>query len=268
MKLVMILYLASIFAEGEQSRVFQSSTLMAHYFIVIIIVALVLREPDLGTGLVLFCIALSMFFMAGLNMKQLSKMVFLIIPMVTAGLAFFPYQRQRLTDFVASLSESGAMSYHVKQSIIGLARGGFFGVGYGEGKQKLFFLPEPFSDFILASFGEEWGFLGVLVLFAILTFILWRGFRIALRASDTYGALIAGGITSMILINALINAGVVVHLLPTTGLPFPFLSYGGSSLFVHMIGVGILMNISRRGAVSLRQYTRVRARRYHWEGDD
>ena len=131
-------------------------------------------------------------------------------------------------------------------------------MGYGGGKQKLFFLPEPFSDFILASLGEELGFLGVLLVFALFVFLLWRGFRIAMHSPDRYGFLLAGGITTMILVNALINAGVVLNLLPTTGLPFPFLSYGGTSLFVQLIGVGILLSISRRAEPSYRDFTKYR----------
>lgn len=157
------------------------------------------------------------------------------------------------------------MSYHVKQSIIGLANGGFKGLGYGVGKQKHYFLPEPFSDFILACFGEEFGFIGIFILFVLLAIVLWRGIRIALRAPDRYGFLLAGGITAMVLINALINACVVVNLFPTTGLPFPFVSYGGSSLLVHLLGVGILLNISKKRIVPYKDFTAYRGRVARWD---
>ncbi len=246
MKLVIILYLGAVFAREENSKDQRSDTLFVHYVILLSVVGLVFIEPDLGTALVLFGVGYSMFFLAGVSSKQLAKMSLSLIPLVSIGIAIFPYQRQRLVNYLNSVFGHGPLTYQIKQSIIGLANGGFAGVGYGGGKQKLFFLPEPFSDFILASFGEELGFLGFILLFGLLLFLLWRGIRIALRAPDRYGFLLAGGITAMILINALINAGVVVNLLPTTGLPFPFLSYGGSSLFVHLIGVGILFNISKQ----------------------
>ena len=260
MKLVLILYLAAIFAKGRRSPAFKAKTLMTHFFIVLSIIGLVFIEPDLGTSLVLFFIALSMFFLAGISWKEITKMMMVVVPLVMMGLLLFPYQRQRLMDYIHSLSRAGQMSHQVKQSIIGLAQGGLAGVGYGGGKQKLFFLPEPFSDFVLASLGEEMGFLGIVIVFGLLVFLLWRGIRIALNAPDRYGALLAGGVSTMILINALLHACVVVNLLPTTGLPFPFLSYGGSSLIVHLLGVGMLLSISRKAGVSYKRYTRDRGR--------
>jgi cell division protein FtsW len=175
------------------------------------------------------------------------------------GMVLFPYQKKRVLDYVNSVFERGELNYQVKQSLIGLANGGLTGVGYGEGRQKYLFLPEPFSDFIIAHTGEELGFFGMVFIFGLIALILWRGFRIAMAAPDRFGFLLAGGITSMILINALINAGVVLNLLPTTGLPFPFISYGGSSLFVQMTGVGILLNISQKVDVPFAEFTRERS---------
>lgn len=249
-KLVVILYLAAVFAKGEKSRAHQGDVLSVHYIIVLVAVGLVFIEPDLGTALVLFSVSFSMFLLAGVAWTKLAKMGLLLVPLISVGVAVFPYQRQRISDFLSSVFGSGPMSYQVKQSIMGLAHGGLTGAGYGGGKQKLFFLPEPFSDFIFASLGEELGFIGIFCIMILLGLILWRGIRIALRAPDRYGYLVAGGITIMILVSALINAGVILNLLPTTGLPFPFLSYGGSSLIIHMIGAGILLNISRKSVGS------------------
>ena len=167
-----------------------------------------------------------------------------------------------MVDFVQFILGKADMNYQVRQSVIGLAHGGLTGVGYGEGKQKLSFLPEPFSDFILSSLGEELGFLGLMLVFILVAVILWRGIRIALRAPDEYGYLLAGGITAMIMINAVMNAWVVVNLLPTTGLPFPFLSYGGSSMMIHLAGIGVLLNISGRRTVTARE---VRLRQFQDE---
>ena len=267
MKLILIFYLATIFAKGEQSRAHAGNVLTVHYIIVLLTVGLVFIEPDLGTAFVLFFVSFAMFTLAGVAWRQLVKMALILVPLIPLGMVLFPYQRQRITDFWESVFHSAPMSYQVKQSVMGLAHGGLSGIGYGVGKQKLFFLPEPFSDFILASLGEEFGFLGILFVFVLMSLILWRGIRIALRAPDRFGYLLAGGITIMILVNALMNAGVITNLLPTTGLPFPFLSYGGSSLFVHLTGVGILLNISRRAVVSYRDFTFDRGRKMRWNGE-
>jgi cell division protein FtsW len=255
MKLALILYLAGVFARGIKAHALAGKQWMMHCLIVFVSIGLVFIEPDLGSSLVLFFVALAMFFLIGMGWKRLLQMMAFIFPLVIGGLFLFPYQRVRFLDFIKSVLGRGPMNYQVKQSIIGLAHGGFKGVGFGEGKQKLSFQPEPFSDFILTSFGEEMGFIGIGFLFLLLTVVLWRGIRIAKRSPDRYGFLIAGGITSMVMINALINAGVVANLLPTTGLTFPFLSYGGSSLVVQFVGIGILINISSQGIISHKDFT-------------
>lgn len=264
MKIILIFYLAAVFSRKDRIHTIKGDALNYHFGFFLLIVGLVFIEPDLGTALVLFFVGFSMFFLSGVTLKRLFKLGLVLVPLVSAGMMLFPYQRQRLVDFWNSLFRSGPMGYQIKQSIIGLAHGGFTGVGYGGGKQKLFFLPEPFSDFILASLGEELGFIGIFLVFGLLTVILWRGIRIAVQSPDRYGYLMAGGITIMILVNALINAGVVVHLLPTTGLPFPFISYGGSSLLVHLMGVGILLNISRNRVVSYKDFTSTRGQEKWW----
>jgi len=264
MKLTVIFYLAAVLAKKDRPRSKEKDTLMVHYVMVLLAVGLVFIEPDLGTALVLFFIGFSMFYLGGVAWRQLARMVLFLVPLISVGMVLFPYQRQRLMDYWRSVFGSAPMGYQVKQSIIGLAHGGFAGVGYACGKQKFFFLPEPFSDFIVASLGEELGFLGIGLLFILLVVVLWGGIRIALRAPDRYGFFMAGGITIMILVNALVNAGVVLNLLPTTGLPFPFISYGGSSLFVHLMGVGILLNISKKRVVSYKSFTLNRGRRDLW----
>ena len=228
MKLTLVFYLAAVFAKGK-FRDHQGDTLLAHYLILLMIVGLVFIEPDLGTALVIFFIGYCMFFLAGVSSVRLFKMALCLIPLISIGMLMFPYQKHRFLNYWGSV---------------------------------------PFSDFILASFGEEFGFLGIFTLFILLAIILWRGIRIAIQAPDKYGYLMAGGITIMILVNCLMNAGVVVNLFPTTGLPFPFMSYGGSSLFVHSVGVGILLNISTKGIVSYRQFTVNQSRRTRWFRDE
>jgi cell division protein FtsW len=191
-----------------------------------------------------------MFFLAGVPLAKIGIMIGSVAPVMALKVMTSSYQRRNVVNYIASFSSTEHMHHQLKQCILGLANGGFFGLGYGQGKGKYLFLPEPFSDFVLGSLGEEWGFIGICLVFILMGVLLWRGIRIAQRSPDQYGYLLAGGITAMILITALINAGVVVDLLPTTGIPFPFLSYGGSSLFVFSAGIGILINISMQGSAT------------------
>ena len=260
MKLTLVFYMAAVFTRGSEARMLEGRWLYAQFVFLFITAGLVFIEPDLGSAMVIFGIGLMMLFIAGVPLKQLSKILWGMIPVVLFGFYFFPYQRFRFINYINTILGRGEMSHQIKQSIIGLARGGLTGVGYGDGKQKFLFLPEPFSDFALSSWGEEMGFIGVCVLFLLLMIILWRGVRIAFHAPDRYGYMLAGGITAMIMVNALINSGVVVNLLPTTGLPFPFLSYGGSSLMVHMMSIGVLLNISRTRSVSFQEFSTDRSR--------
>lgn len=257
MKMMLILYLSAVLARetATDRRPLWESTLLYHYLYLVVSTGLVLIEPDMGTAMVIFFVGMSLFFLGGTPVRTLAQMTVLVSPLIVVGMAVNPYQLARLKMFVSSLTGSRELPYQIKHSLIALSRGGLFGVGFGEGHEKNLFLPQPFSDFILSSLGEELGFVGILILFLLLLVVLWRGCRIALHAKDQYGFLLAGGVTSMILINALINAGVVMNVLPTTGLPFPFISYGGSSLFAHMFGVGILLSVSRRMVPSFRDFT-------------
>ncbi|MBN2200392.1 cell division protein FtsW [bacterium] len=260
MKLAMVLFLSSVLARTPPTRDLMDRRLMVHYGILLGVTALVLVEPDLGTASVLFAAGMVLFFLAGTPGDRLAKMALVVSPFVCIGMAVNGYQRARILDFARSKAGLEPLPYQVKHSLIALANGGWFGLGYGEGRAKDLYLPEPFSDFILATLGEEFGFVGVCVLFGVVAVLLWRGTRIAVHAPDRFGFLAAAGITSLLLINALINAGVVLHLIPTTGLPFPFVSYGGSSLFVYMAGMGILLNISGQAVPSFHQFTTERGR--------
>jgi cell division protein FtsW len=248
-KLTLIFYLALIFAKGKDSFALQGKNIYVHYGIILAFAGLIFKEPDLGTTTIFFTVALVMFFLAGVPLVKIGLMVLPMAPILAVKILTSTYQKRNLLNWLASFSSPDHMHHQLKQCVLGLANGGFFGLGYGQGKGKYLFLPEPFSDFVLGSMGEEWGFIGVCVVMALMAVLLWRGIRIALRSPDQYGYLLAGGITSLILIMALINAGVVVNLLPTTGIPFPFLSYGGSSLFMLMIAVGVLINISTQGTL-------------------
>jgi cell division protein FtsW len=239
---------------------FGNKKIMVHFGIILGITGLVLVEPDLGTATVVFSVGLIMLELAGTPRGTLFKMVLSVSPVVFLGMSVNHYQRERIVDFLRAKMHLAPLPYQIHHSLIALANGGLLGSGYGEGMSKKLYLPEPFSDFILSTLGEEFGFLGICVLFMILGLVLWRGTQIALRAPDRYGFLIAGGITSLLMVNSLINAAVAMYLIPTTGLPFPFISYGGSSLFVYMAGMGILLNISGKTVATFHQFTTERGR--------
>jgi cell division protein FtsW len=207
---------------------------------------LILVEPDLGTAAVIFITAVGMFFLAGARVKHL--LLTLVPP---AGLGAFlvlvlGYKKARILDYLASLTDPLQGGYHVKQAALTLGSGGLFGCGLGDGRQKLFFLPYPHTDFMLASMGEEIGFAGLLAILALLFYLLFRGCRIAMGQPDKFGFLLASGMTWSLFVNVAINVGVVTALLPVTGLALPFFSYGGSSLLVSSVAIGVLINLSRR----------------------
>jgi cell division protein FtsW len=260
MKLVVVISLASALSKGLELETMGFGKVRVQYGLLLAVAALVLAEPDLGTSMVIFFTGFWLLAIAGTPNVELARLAVVPVPFVGAGMLLFPYQADRLIDFIRAKVYGEPASYQVQQSLAALAHGGLFGRGYGVGSAKKLFLPEPFSDFILATLGEECGFLGICLLFLVLAFLLWRSTRIALRAPDRFGFLLASGITAMLMVTALINAGVATFLLPTTGLPFPFISYGGSSLFVIMAGMGILLNISGKTVTSYHQFTTEKGR--------
>jgi cell division protein FtsW len=217
------------------------------YFLVLGIASLlIMKEPHLGAVLSISMIFLALLFVAGTRVKHILLISAPLAVAIFLLVFAFGYKKHRVDDYLKSVSHPLEGNYQTKQSVLGLGSGGVGGVGLGEGKQKLFFLPEPHTDFVFATIGEEGGFLtcaGIMILFFILTL---RGLSIAFRAPDDFGFFLAFGISFSIFICTLINAGVVVGLLPTTGIPMPFLSYGGSSLIFSSIGIGMLLNISRQ----------------------
>jgi cell division protein FtsW len=158
----------------------------------------------------------------------------------------FGYKKARILDHIAAVADPLQGSYQVKQSALTLGAGGLLGAGLGEGRQKLFFLPYPHTDFIFSATGEEVGFIGLVCLLIGLFFILWRGFKIAAAQPDRFGYLMAAGTTWSLFINMAVNIGVVTAIIPVTGLPLPFISYGGSSLLFSSAGIAVLLNLSRR----------------------
>jgi len=209
--------------------------------------ALIMLEPDLGTTITLAVSLAALLFVGGLRMRPL--LICAAGGMLAVGLSLYfnAYQRARVTTFLDPWSVAQGKGYQAVQAFLALGRGGIAGTGPAGSRQKLYFLPAPHTDFILAVIGEELGFIGLVVVVGLFGVILWRGVRIALRAPDLFGTYLAFGLTFCLFLQAVINMMVVAGLMPTKGLTLPFLSYGGTSLVTSLVAVGILLNISQHG---------------------
>jgi cell division protein FtsW len=208
-------------------------------------VGLIVLEPDIGTSVSLLLTIGVMVFAAGLSYRYLTMAAVVLIPTVVAVLLSAPYRRRRLFAFLDPWQDPLGDGFQIIQSRIAVGTGGVTGRGLMEGVQKLFYLPEPHTDFIYAVIAEELGLIGATAILACFGIIAWRGLRISSRAEDRFGSLVALGITTMIAVQAFVNMSVVLGLLPTKGIPLPLVSNGGSSLLVSLLGIGMLLNISQ-----------------------
>jgi cell division protein FtsW len=206
---------------------------------------LIAAEPDLGTAGVYVVAALSMFFMAGANLLYLGAIVGGVLAAAVVMVTSTPYQLQRVESFLDPFRDPLGAGYNTIQALMALALGGIVGQGLGASKQKFLYLPAPSTDFIFAIIGEEWGLVGTLTVVALFLIIAYQGYRIAIHAPDTFSGLLAAGITTWLVVQASINMMVVSALMPVTGIPLPFISYGGSALTINLVAVGILLSISR-----------------------
>lgn len=206
---------------------------------------LIAFEPDMGAALTLPLIAFLMFFIAGLKYKYVGYTVLAGTAAFITMILIAPFRIARIFSFLHLRSDPYGVDYNIEQSLIALGSGGLTGKYFSAGLQKAYFLPEPHTDFIFSVIGEELGLIGTSLVVAAFLVLLWRAIRTSTRATDLLGFYLGIGITSMIVLPALINIGVSLELLPVTGMPIPFISYGGSSLFACLIGIGILLNISR-----------------------
>ncbi len=212
---------------------------------VMLIVLLVLLEPDLGTAFEIFLVALAMLFVAGLDLRYLMYAGLAAVPAIYFLIVRVPYRYSRLIAFMNPEADPQGGGFQMMQSLIAVGSGGFAGVGLMESRQKLFYLPEAHTDFIYAVLCEEMGFIGGLAVLVLFGIYGWRGIRATLAAPDGFGRLLGLGITVMVMSQALINLSVVLGLMPTKGIPLPFISYGGSSLLVMLLATGVLLNISQ-----------------------
>jgi cell division protein FtsW len=245
MKLAIIAYLARLFSKPDYDLTDFRKGLLPALLVLGLAFGLIMLQPDLGTGTVLVGTGMSLIYVAGIRMKHLFGFVLLGIAGFVGLVLAAPYRIQRITAFLDPWQDPLGAGYHLIQSLYAIGPGGLMGLGLGMSRQKHLYLPEPHTDFIFSILAEELGFLGaggVLILFVIL---VWRGIRIAILAPNLFMSLLATGITGMIMIQAVINIGVVSGAFPVTGITLPFLSYGGSSLTLMLVAVGILLNLSR-----------------------
>lgn len=238
-KFSLIIYLSAWFCTKERRR------LGAFILLLAMVIGLVVAEPDMGTSVIILLVSLVMYFFSGAPVWQF----LMFIPAGFAGALGLsvasPYRYQRLLTFFHPESDPLGASYQIRQILLALGSGGLMGVGIGQSRQKYEYLPEANTDSIFAIIGEELGFIGATVVILLFLGMVWRGFRIARHAPDRFGMLLALGISSWIAVQTGINLAAMVALVPLTGVPLPFVSYGGSSLIVLLFGIGILCNISR-----------------------
>lgn len=244
-KITLPIFLAYFLTKNEQSVGDLRSTVIPCVGALVLLGGLILLEPDLGTAIVLCAIFSAVYFAAGARIVHIAAVGAVMI--VGAGLAVLlaPWRMERLMAFLDPFRHSDDAGYQVVQSLYAIGSGGVFGEGFAKGQQKLFYLPYPYSDFIFSVVGEEFGLIGTLAVVIAFGLLLWRGARAALMAPDRFGTLLGIGLISGIIVQALFNISVVISIVPAKGIPLPFISYGGSSVIVTLIAVGILLNISR-----------------------
>ena len=202
-------------------------------------------QPDLGNSLALVVLTLVLAYLAGAPVKHMAWVAAAALPLVTLAVALKPYRWRRMLAFVNPWDDPQGSGFQIIQSFLALGSGGLTGRGLGGSKQKLFYLPEPYTDFIFAIVGEELGLIGAVCVIALFAVLIWRGLRVGLRAPDPFGSYLALGLTVMLATQTLVNLGVVMGALPTKGLPLPFVSFGGSALLMTMFSAGVLLNISQ-----------------------
>ena len=249
-KPVLILFLAFFLENRTRSMDDWRNTLLPAVLPTLIFIGLIVFQPDLGTAIACGAVTVCILFVAGLNPKYLVYgFVGSLLPLYFL-IFHVAYRRDRILAFLNPYSDPQGRGFHIIQSLIAVSTGGLTGVGLMEGKEKLFYLPEPHTDFIFSVLGEELGLLGCLAVVLLFAIFLWRGVRTALRTEDTFGRFLAVGITSMVVVQAFINISVVLGLMPTKGIPLPFISNGGSSLLINLVGMGILLNVSQHSTTS------------------
>ena len=245
-KPVLILFLAYFLESRTKSMEDVRNTLLPAAAPVLVFLGLIVLEPDLGTAIACAGIASCILFVAGMRMRYFGYAFAASLPALYLLIFHVAWRRDRILAFLNPYADRQKTGFHIIQSLIAVGTGGITGVGLMEGKQKLFYLPEPHTDFIFAVTAEELGLVGAIFVVALFAIFLWRGIRVSWRTGDMFGRYLAVGITSMVVLQAFINISVVLGMMPTKGIPLPLVSYGGSSLFVTLACVGVLLNITKQ----------------------
>jgi len=246
-KLAFVLYLASWLSLRGSDKVGNLTRGLIPFGIVLgLVVALLMREPDMGSSLVFVCIGVGMFFVAGADLLQLAAGMTLAAGTFVLLIRAATYRSGRVDSWLNPWSDPQGSGYHAIQSMVALGSGGFFGLGLGASRQKFSWLPEQYTDTIFSIIGEELGMVGAMLVILLFGSLVYCGYRVALHAPDSFGALLATGITSWFGFQALINIGAVTNSIPFTGITLPFISAGGSALIFALAGAGVLLNISKQ----------------------
>lgn len=242
-RLAFIIYLAySLNKKKERIKEFNIGFL-PHFLVLGMMSVLIMMQPDFGSVLILGAITWLMLFVGGVRLRHLVSAVVLMLPAALYVLVTANYRIERIISFIDPWRYPTNEGYQIVHSLMAFGSGGLWGTGIGKGHQKLFYLPEPHTDFIFSVIGEELGLVGVMMILVLYGIILWRGIDVAKNARDGFGMLLAAGLTISLGTQACVNMGVTLGLLPTTGLTLPFLSYGGTSLLISMAAIGMLINI-------------------------
>jgi cell division protein FtsW len=249
-KLALVIYLARSLTKKEGRMERFTVGFLPFVVVLAILFPLVLKQPDFGTGVLFVAVVFLMLFVAGTPFRFLGGALLASVPFLVYLAVKANYRWERIVTFLDPWKDSGGAGFQIIQSFLGFGAGKVFGVGLAEGKQKLFYLPEIHTDFIFAVIGEELGLVGVSVIIALFLVLVIRGFQSCFRAPDRFGTFLALGITVLIAIQTLLNMGVVMGLLPTKGSTLPFISYGGTSLMMNLMAVGILLNVHSQGVRS------------------
>jgi cell division protein FtsW len=258
-KLALVVYLAHSLAKKRDKVRNFSIGFLPHLLVAGVLMALCLAEKDLGTCVVMALVLFAMLFAAGAKVSYLLGAALVSLPLVWNAIAGTPYRKERILAWLDPFAYRRGAGYQMWESMVGIGNGGWFGQGLGQGRSKLFYLPEAHTDFIAAVIAEETGLLGLALLIGLYAVFVWRGLRAAYNAQDPFGCYLALGLTTLVGVQALMNLGVVTVLLPTKGLTLPFVSYGGTSLLTLLAASGLLLSVSsgrggflRRGAQAVR----------------
>jgi cell division protein FtsW len=244
-KIAMMVYMADFIArKKELMKSFLHGYLPA-MMVLGVVVGLVLLEPDLGTAVTITLVCFIMMYVSGVRASYIGASLLASLPLLYALLFRVAYRRKRMMIFLNPWADKRGTGFQIIQSFIALGSGGIFGIGLGQSRQKLFYLPASHTDFIFSIIGEELGFLGTGSIVILFTLFVWEGMKVAFKAADMFGRMLSLSIVSLIAIEAIINIGVTAGALPTKGLPLPFISYGGSGLIFHLMAVGLLLNVAR-----------------------